>query len=74
MTYMKSEALAEATAHGHVKRPLLKVIRSKCLDCCVGQPGEVRLCQFYDCDLWPFRMGKNPFTNISGTLKPKNDS
>lgn len=66
MSYMKSELRAEAEAHGHVKRPILQVIRAKCLDCCVGQPGEVRLCNFKDCDLWPYRMGKNPFSNATG--------
>lgn len=46
---------------GHIKKPLLKVIRAKCLDCCVHQPSEVRLCNATDCPLWPYRMGKNPF-------------
>lgn len=42
-------------------RPVLAAIRTKCLDCCAGQPGEVRLCQAAGCDLWPYRMGTNPF-------------
>lgn len=42
------------------KNPL-KAIRAKCLDCCCGQPQEVRKCMAIDCDLWPFRMGTNPF-------------
>lgn len=46
---------------GHAKKPLLKVIREKCLNCCVNQPSEVRLCHIEDCALWPYRMGKNPF-------------
>ncbi len=45
----------------HSKKPLLKVIREKCLDCCVGQPSEVRVCHITDCPLWPYRMGENPF-------------
>lgn len=46
---------------GHTKKSLLKVIRERCLDCCVYQPSEVRLCQSKDCSLWPYRMGNNPF-------------
>lgn len=39
----------------------LKAIREKCLDCCCGQPSEVKSCPAEDCPLWHFRMGKNPF-------------
>ena len=39
----------------------LKAIREKCIDCCCGDTSEVRKCIAVDCDLWPFRMGKNPF-------------
>lgn len=46
---------------GHPKKSLLKVIREKCLDCCVYQHSEVRLCHITTCSLWPYRMGKNPF-------------
>ena len=42
-------------------RPLLKIIRSKCLDCCGGQALEVKLCPSAGCDLWPYRMATNPF-------------
>lgn len=45
----------------HSKKPLLKVIREKCLDCCVDQPSEVRKCHITACSLWPYRMGENPF-------------
>lgn len=45
----------------HTKKPLIKVIREKCLDCCVYQKAEVRLCHIQTCALWPYRMGKNPF-------------
>jgi len=38
-----------------------KIIRAKCLDCCNGQPSEVRKCVATSCPLWPVRMGKNPF-------------
>ena len=46
---------------GHTKKPLLKVIREKCLDCCAGQHCEVRKCHIKECPLWPYRMGKNPY-------------
>jgi len=38
----------------------LKAIRACCLDCS-GRPSEVRKCKAIDCQLWPFRMGTNPF-------------
>jgi len=37
-------------------------IRAKCLDCCGGQPIEVRLCVAFDCPLWSCRMGSRPST------------
>ena len=42
-------------------RSPIKAIRAKCLDCCVGQSKEVRLCTATDCPLWALRMGKNIF-------------
>lgn len=40
---------------------LLKIIRSKCLDCCGGIPSEVRQCTSeHTCALWPYRMGTRP--------------
>lgn len=47
----------------------LRAIRLKCLDCCCQQIVEVRNCHITSCELWPFRMGKNP--NRAG-LGPKN--
>lgn len=38
----------------------LKAIRNKCLNC-AGSRGEVRKCELVDCELHPFRFGKNPF-------------
>ena len=43
----------------------LKAIRAKCLDCCIGQANEVRLCPVSDCSLWPYRLGHNP--KLKGT-------
>lgn len=45
---------------GHDARPLLSVIRTKCLDCCGEQPSEVAKCTSCDCALWPYRLGSNP--------------
>ena len=38
----------------------MKAIRAKCIDCCGGQLIEVRRCELSSCDLWPYRMGRNP--------------
>ena len=46
---------------GHSKTRILKVIRTKCLDCCGNMPSEVRRCVSTSCALWPYRMGWNPF-------------
>ena len=40
----------------------IKSIRAKCLDCCCGQRGEVRVCPSGHCALHPYRMGKRPGT------------
>ena len=50
---------------GHFKKPILSVIRAKCLDCSGGSPNEVRLCQSANCDPWPHRMGSNPFRTVT---------
>jgi len=42
-------------------RPLLKVIKLKCMDCCCGIWKEVQECTAKDtCFLHPYRLGKNP--------------
>lgn len=51
---------ADWEASRHRKRPLLAVMRAKCLDCAHSE-AEVRKCASYACDLWPFRMRSNPF-------------
>ena len=38
----------------------VKAMRAKCLNCCCGQPKEVRLCPISECPLYPYRFGKNP--------------
>jgi hypothetical protein len=38
----------------------IKAIRKHCLDCCCYQKAVVKNCSFYDCPLYPYRMGHNP--------------
>ena len=38
----------------------LKSIRAKCLECSNGSFAEVRLCPIVDCNLYAFRLGRNP--------------
>jgi len=52
-----------AAAAGHEQKSPMKAIREKCLDCCSGQPSEVRLCESVKCALWPFRSGQHPYTS-----------
>lgn len=52
---------AELNAAGHNPDPLSKIIRRYCIDCAGGQESEVRKCTVTACDLWPYRMGTNPF-------------
>ena len=47
----------------------MKAIRAKCLECCAGQPKEVRACECDNCALHPFRLGKNPNRQGIGNLK-----
>jgi hypothetical protein len=60
---LSTEALGAA---GHAKRPLLKAIRAKCVDCSGGSEAEARRCTAQSCALWPYRMGKNPFARAPG--------
>ena len=38
----------------------MKAIRKKCLDCCCGNPNEVRACHITRCPLWVYRSGHRP--------------
>lgn len=51
----------EDTIMSTTKTELLKIIKSKCLDCTCNQITEVRLCPNNNCPLWPFRMAKDPY-------------
>lgn len=48
----------------HIKTPL-KAIRAHCIDCCAGSANEVKWCVIQDCELYPFRFGKNPYRKTS---------
>jgi hypothetical protein len=43
-----------------MKMTPIRAIRAKCIDCCAGQPKEVRLCSIEKCPLYPYRMGHRP--------------
>lgn len=38
----------------------IKAIRAYCLGCSNGSANEVKLCPMTHCELYKFRMGKNP--------------
>lgn len=42
------------------KAGVLRAIRAKSIDCCAGSKRESALCIATACDLWPFRMGRDP--------------
>jgi hypothetical protein len=54
-------------APAHAKRPLLKVIREKCIDCSGDSLAELRYCPVTRCALHPYRMGRDPFAPPKGT-------
>ena len=39
----------------------VKAIRAYCLSCCLENANEVAQCAASSCELWEFRMGKNPY-------------
>lgn len=43
-----------------LKNPV-KAIRAYCIGCMGGQVSEVEKCWAEHCELFPFRMGKNPY-------------
>jgi len=44
---------------GHRPMSAGQALRARCVDCCGGNEGEVRLCPATDCPSWPFRMGSS---------------
>lgn len=55
----------------HRKLPILRVIRAKCLDCCVGQKSKVAKCTAVACALWSYRMASDPFSMRRGNAGKK---
>ena len=51
-------------------KSLIKVIRLHCLEC-AGTPNEVKLCTCTDCNLYPYRFGKNPHRKRTMTDEQK---
>ena len=47
----------------------IKAIRAKCLECSGGNNAEVRNCVIPSCQLYPYRMGHNPYIKLSGERK-----
>jgi hypothetical protein len=55
----------DVLAQYHSPQPVLKAIRTKCVDCSGGSADEARKCTVLGCALWPFRMGTNPHRDTS---------
>ena len=53
------------------KKSPLWCIRQHCLECCCGSAYEVKNCTIHDCNLYPFRLGNNPFRTRSMTDEQK---
>lgn len=64
MAFNKKEAIKQFCEENEIKQVSpLKAIRLKCIDCNCGQTSLVDMCDITDCSLWPFRFGKNPYSN-----------
>lgn len=48
--------------------PILQAVREKCLDCCLYQREEVKLCPTVCCSLWAYRFGKRPTPEMIGAV------
>ena len=51
---------------GHAKRNPVETMRKFCLGCMGGNAAEVRRCTSPGCALFPYRLGKNPFSGRKG--------
>jgi hypothetical protein len=60
---------ADSNAALHVRRPILEVIRDKCIDCSGGSRAEVARCTAVRCALWPYRSGHSPWAKPRGPGK-----
>jgi len=47
---------------------LLDAVRRYCLECSGGSRREVAECAIPDCELYPFRYGKNPYRKGVGSV------
>ena len=63
---MKSKKYPDCTTIIAKQLTPVKAIRAFCLDCVGNNVREVRLCPSTKCPLYPFRFGKNPFSNHKG--------
>ena len=52
--------MTDLPQQSHPTNPV-KAIRAYCLECCCESASEVKLCPVTECQLHPFRLGKNPF-------------
>lgn len=52
-----------------MKKDVMRAIREKCIDCCAGQPYEVKLCTIADCSLYPYRFGRDPWPTTARMQK-----
>lgn len=50
-----------------------KAIREYCLQCCLENSNEVRLCPAVECPLHAFRFGKNPYIKRTYTAEQKEE-
>lgn len=56
-------------------RPRLSaLVKAKCLDCCAGQPLEVKYCTVKGCPLWPVRTGRYQKTPTQEALENEEPS
>ena len=66
---VRKPSLSDLQALGHEPMSAQKALRLRCLDCCCGSSGEVRVCAFRKCASWPFRLGSSPWKS----RKPMSD-
>lgn len=55
-----NQTMASSPSRKSITSPL-KAIRQYCLKCCCETPREVQDCPSRNCELYPFRLGINPF-------------
>ena len=53
---------------GYEKISPLKAIKQFCFECCGESTAEVKRCTGKTCSLYPFRFGKNPFSQRNSNM------